>query len=115
MSGVRVAVYVAVHVVFRSDRALARCVSACFRQLAQVLSVSVSVTINWLVIRILRNKIVGRAHRPGWRLLLFPERFGAAVLASSSSPLKLKIPAVWSCQLAQGQGFYSLVWPGNGA
>lgn len=79
------------------------------------LSAAPSLLSHWLVIKILRNKIVRRAHRPGWRLLLFPEHFGAMVLASSSSPLKLKIPGVWSCQLAQGQGFYSLVWPGNGA
>lgn len=41
--------------------------------------------------------------------------FAALVLARLSGPLKLKIPSVWSCQLAGGQAFYSLVWPGNGA
>lgn len=46
--------------------------------------------------------------------LCIPERVGALVLASSKAP-EVKNTGVWSCQLARGQAFYSLIWPGNGA
>lgn len=46
-------------------------------------------------------------HHPGWRWLRFFLNICALVLASSSGPLELKIPGVWSClKPARGQAFW---------
>lgn len=55
---------------------------------------------------------------PSWleRLLSFCVRFWCPPGGLILRPPQVKnTGCVWSCQLAQGQAFYILVWPGNGA